>query len=415
MTNKKVLIIGSGAAGLSAAVDLARWNIDVDLLEKTHFPGGHAVQLSCKAVKECVKCGACLLEEKLAFALEHPRITIHTGTQITDISKGQRFTWNAEKQPSFIDPEACTNCGACLESCPWPGALVHGSSRHHSPFYAIREENCRYFKDQSCQRCREVCPEGAIQLNTKRKRHAGEADAVILTTGFKTFDPKDKPYGYGIFQNVVTNMELERMLRQNGAVFRPSDGRRPERIAFIQCVGSRDAKLGHLWCSKVCCGSALRMARFIKHRESDADITVFSMDVQTFGRDFQLVYAAMRETVRLVRAIPGDFFQTENDRLQFAYVDNQHPELVEEAFDLVVLSIGLVPNPETADLARMLGLSSPAGGFIDSARPPVTHGVFPAGTVKGPMGIPESIADAGSAAWQTLQYLQMEARGANNV
>jgi heterodisulfide reductase subunit A len=118
MTDKKVLIIGGGVAGLSAALDLAKFNIDVDLIEKSVFPGGHAIQFSCKATETCVKCGACMVEEKLADALEHPRITLHRGSQIEEITTGNKIAWTAEEMPAHIDPDACTNCGICQETCP---------------------------------------------------------------------------------------------------------------------------------------------------------------------------------------------------------------------------------------------------------------------------------------------------------
>jgi heterodisulfide reductase subunit A len=283
--------------------------------------------------------------------------------------------------------------------------LVRGFSKNHKPFYAINETNCRFFQDESCAKCREACPESAIQLEKTGNSSAGEADAVVLATGFSAFDPADKPYGYGVFKNVITNLELERMLRQEGIAKRLSDGQEPERIAFIQCVGSRDAKLKHLWCSKVCCGSALRMARFIKNRKPETGISVFYIDIQTFGRNFEPQYKEFQEAVRLVRAIPGDIFQVENDHLKFTYHESGKDEPEEALFDLVVLSVGLAPNPDTAGTAKRLGLDAPAEGFIGASDRATTNGIFATGTVKGPMSIPESIADAGNTAWQVLEYL----------
>jgi heterodisulfide reductase subunit A len=230
-----------------------------------------------------------------------------------------------------------------------------------------------------------------------------EADAVILATGFKPFDPQSKPYGYGRFPNVVTNLELERILRQRSIPVRPSDRATPERIAFVQCVGSRDEHLGHLWCSKVCCASALRAARLIKMRRPEIDITFFYIDVQTFGKDFQTFYDGARDEVTMVRALPGDVFVAAADRLRMAYFDPKGRQSREELFDLVVLSVGITPAVDNRALARLFQVTLEQSGFLPGFPGP---GVFSAGTARGPMSIAESIVSAGQAALQAAEYLR---------
>ena len=409
MADKNVLIIGGGVAGLSAAVELANLDLHVELVEKSNFLGGHAIGYACKAINNtCVKCGACMVEEKLQSAVFHPNIKIWTGSQVQNISKDHQFSASIRQKPLYIDRKKCTNCGLCLDRCPIDRAILQGFSKNNHPFYAVNKEKCLYFKDQSCTICKDECPEKAIDLDKKVSEHPIEADAVLVAIGFKPFNPKDKPYGYGRFNNVVTGLDLERMLKQSGRVKRPSDNMSPERMAFIQCVGSRDAKLNHLWCSKVCCGSALRMARLIKEKQPEAEITFFYMDVQTFGKDFEQFYRETKEDVRMIRAIPGDFYEIDDQRLKVNFVNNSTHETMEENFDLVVLSVGITPCEDVGTLSRMFETGSDEFGFLKTNDKGISvskNGVFTTGTVQGPMSIPETIADAGSAVWKIIQYI----------
>ena len=407
MTND-VLIVGGGVAGLTAAIELAQLNLRATVVEKGDFPGGHAIRFTCKATNACVKCGACMAEEKLKTAVSHPGITILPGSRVREIAKDGRFSTTIETSPRFIDPVRCSNCGICFDKCPF-GAIQRGFSAHHLPWYALSREKCRYVLDGSCTVCRDACPERAISLDKQAANHTVEADAVIIATGFQAFDPIDKPYGYDRFPNVVTNLELERILRRQGRVKRPSDGKIPGRIAFIQCVGSRDAKLGHLWCSKVCCGSALRMARLIKKRQPDTALTVFYMDIQTFGKDFKPFYDEAREEIQFQRAIPADIFPDEDDGLRVTYFDQPNRESRQEQFDLVSLSVGLLPGPDTAEIAQIFGLSVADNGFLDYEHAQADSGVFVVGTAREPMSIAETVAGAGQIAWQVHRYLNLQA------
>jgi heterodisulfide reductase subunit A len=409
MADKNVLIIGGGVAGLSAAVELANLDIRVELIEKSNFLGGHAIGYACKAINNtCVKCGACMVEEKLQGAISHPNINIWTGSQVQNISKNHGFTASIQQEPLVIDRKKCTNCGLCLDRCPIDSAILQGFSKNNHPFYAVNTEKCLYFKDQSCTICKDECPEKAIDLDKNASEQSIEADAVLIAIGFQPFNPKDKPYGYGRFKNVVTGLDLERMLKQSGRVKRPSDHMSPERMAFIQCVGSRDAKLNHLWCSKVCCGSALRMARLIKERQPNVELSFFYMDVQTFGKDFEKYYEETEKEIRMIRAIPGDIYETDGQRLKVNHADYHSHETVEEVFDLVVLSVGITPGEDIGILSRMLKTGPDEFGFFETGNKGISipkNGVFTAGTVQGPMSIPETIAGAGSAVWRIKKYI----------
>lgn len=342
MTDQRVLIIGGGIGGLTTALALARREIRVDLVEQEAAVGGHAARLACKATERCVKCGACLADQTIAAAVADPRIRLHTACRLTEIHRSDRYRYTLAQEPHPDRP---------ARTLP------------------------------------------------------GEADAVVLASGFQTFDPSGKPYGYGLYPDVITNLELERMLRTTGGLRRPSSGAEPARMAFIQCVGSRDATLGHLWCSGFCCAAAVRAARLLKHRRPSLAITIFYIDIQTFGRDFESVYARAREEVRFVRAIPADAFHGEGARLRLAWVETSVQGAVEEEFDLVVLSTGMTPRPQTATLAKALGLAPPAAGFMAGAGPHA-DGAFVVGTARGPMGIADTIADARRAAWQIVRFLE---------
>ena len=363
MADKSVLIIGGGVAGLSAALDLSRFGIGVEIIEKSDFMGGQAIGFSCKATDQCVKCGACMVEEKLKEVLENPNINYSLGSNIKKITNSKRFSVSLEKGPEYIDPQRCTGCGECFDKCPAKGAITRGFSKNNLPFYAINQEKCTHIEGKSCIICQDLCPEGAINLDKKEEELNTKADAIIVATGFTPFDPESKPYGYNRFKNVITNLDLENMLRQESRATRPSDNSPPKRMAFIQCVGSRDAKLNHLWCSKVCCGSALRMARLIKARQPETMITCFYIDIQTFGKDFELFYKGVKKDIRMVRAIPGDILKTEDDSLRITFADNTTHETVEEIFDLVVLSIGLTPCTGAKNVAKLLNIELAIRGF----------------------------------------------------
>ena len=343
-TEKQVLVIGGGVAGLAAAHALARGPVAVDLVEQAAVLGGHAVQYACKATDTCVKCGACLAESTLTRAAGNGNIRQWLGTRITRVERAERFKITVERTAADSPGTADTIM----------------------------------------------------------------ADAVVVATGFSPFAPSDKPYGWGRFANVVTNLELERVLRAHGKALRPSDQAPASKIAFIQCVGSRDAKLGHLWCSRICCGSALRMARLIQARQPDTEIAFFYIDVQTFGKDFQTVYDDTRKAVRMVRIIPGDIIPLPEDRLRIGYFDPALSQGVDEAYDLVVLSIGMLPGAGASQIGALLGLEPAATGFFtpagraDGTTPP---GVFAAGAATGPMSIPEAITSAEQTAWQVRNYL----------
>ena len=352
---KTVLVKGGGVAGLSAALDLAKMGVTVHVAEAAPFAGGHARVYACKALDECVQCGACLAEDVLIEASAHPDIVIHTNARVTHGKANGSFAATIEKAPARIKADVCTGCGACLAVCPEPGALEKGTSLAHKPPVKIRPDLCRNVADGSCRKCEEACPEKAVDLDAGPETVEMAADALVLATGFSLFSPKDKPFGYGRFENVVTNFELEAMLRRENKVVRPSDGRVPNHVAFFQCVGSRDGSLNHLWCSRTCCPSSLRMARWIKHRRPETDVLFFYIDIQSFNKDFEDFLQKAGQELTLVRAIPSDVLPAKNGSLTVNWFDK---EAKSRTFDLVVLSIGQMPRRDHKETAEASGAGS---------------------------------------------------------
>ena len=407
-----VLVIGGGIAGLTVAWELARLDVDVDLVEKSSFLGGYAIQFCCKAADECQKCGACSVEKRLLEVIQEPRITVHLKSQLKEISPNGRFSYTISHHPLCVDPQRCTNCGLCLEKCPVPGAIVRGYSKNNMPLYAVDEAKCLYFRDGSCRLCQKLCPEKAIDLDQEPHRISKEADAVVVASGFQAFDPVHRPrYGYGINRNLITALDLERMLREKGEVVRPSDNKVPEKIAFIQCVGSRDHQLRHGFCSQVCCGYAMRMAEALHYRHPEIEVAIFYMDLQNCGKNFSRFYETCKDHIRFVRFMPGDIFQGEEDQLVLCYANEQDGHAMRETFDLVVLSVGIMPGASNVGLADMLNINLDKHGFLASAdslddTSTSQPGVFLAGTAQGPKDIADSMAQAGRAARKVAHHLR---------
>jgi heterodisulfide reductase subunit A2 len=407
-TRKKVLILGGGIAGLSCAGHLSRLGLDLLVVEKNYFIGGQALNFFCKATDTCQKCNYCLVEERLTEIVHDPHITILTRAELGLVETSTEGTYSVsiQQRPAYIDPARCNNCGICYQTCPAmeDGAIIKGlpSSATH-PIYAIDDRVCLYFKDPHARLCQESCPEKAIDLDRPALNHSFQVQAIVVATGYSPFDPLSKPrLGYGTIPNIITAMELEKMIRVDGRVLRPSDHKPPRRLAFIQCIGSRDQEGDHLFCSRICCGYALRAGRSIKHRWPEMDLWVFYMDIQNFGKNFLPVYEKAKETLSLIRGLPGSINPAPEERIALGFQTEGGGPPQEEIFDLLVLSIGLMPSVKNKIWSELFQLPLNRDGFLDR---PNLVGIFPTGTTTGPMDIAQSIAHGGQTARQVAEYL----------
>ncbi len=345
-TQKKALVAGGGVSGMAAALNLADAGVPVVLLEKRENLGGYAGDYTCKAVEECVRCGACLAVEKAGAVADHPGIEVLLDAEIMELGRA-------------------------------PQTGRHGPVRYEVQVGAGGDG-------------------GSVRLIS--------ADVLILATGFVPFLPEGSPYGYGRIPDVITSLELEAMLKTRGAPVRPSTGEPPKRVAFIQCVGSRQSRGKHLWCSKVCCVTAIRLARRIRKSLPEGRVTIYYIDLQVHGQDTELLKDFEGEGLLLVRDMPAEIREEDGGLILVRY-DTAERKPVEEKFDLVVLSVGISPDPELDSLIRGLDLELGETGFLgpDVAE---SRGIFGAGTVYGPMSITEAVRSGGRAAGMAIQYLR---------
>ncbi|MFZ5447161.1 MAG: FAD-dependent oxidoreductase [Thermodesulfobacteriota bacterium] len=416
MNNQKkysAVILGGGIAGITTALELARLGQNVVLVEKTPFFGGRAAHFCCKATDACQKCGACLVEERLNALFMEPRITLMPHTELMEVSRENGlFRLVLKKQPEVINPARCVDCGLCYDECPAAdqGAILTTGITQNHPRYAVNPKACLYFQDGSCEVCQHICPPTAKAIDLTRPAKTIEliADAVVLATGYRPSDPKSRPhYGYGRLPQIITGFELEERLR-NGKGLKGPGGELPRRIAFIQCVGSRDKD--HPYCSQVCCAYTLRLARFLKHRVPEAEVTSFYMDLQEIGRCSLQFQAEARREIKVVRALPGDLHAAGAGHVKLRYLEEESGRPAEAEVDLVVLSVGIAPGEDNPALAAMLNTELTPDGFFQAANPGQRSqtsqpGLFLAGTAEGPRDIAGCIAQATVTACQVSRYV----------
>jgi heterodisulfide reductase subunit A len=394
---------------------LARLGLEVALVEKTPFFGGRAAHFCCKATDACQKCGACLVEDRLKALFQESRVTLLPHTQLTACSRDKGgFRLVLKQQPEVINPERCVDCGLCYEECPAAdqGAILRTTVTQNHPRYAVSPGACLHFRDGSCRVCQQICPPTARAIDLEQSEQIIEvlAGALIVATGYRAADPRCRPhYGYGRVSNIITALELEESLRRNGKGLQRPHGRPARRVAFIQCVGSRDQD--HPYCSQVCCAYTLRLARLLKHRLPEGEVATFYMDLQNVGRNSDEFHAAAHREIKELRALPGDLRATGDGAVALRYLDEETGQAVAATFDLVVLSVGINPGGDNAALSSRLGLELTPEGFFqaaDSRHRSLTPqaGVFLAGTAEGPRDIAGCLTQAQATARQVSLYLK---------
>ncbi|MBN2386041.1 MAG: CoB--CoM heterodisulfide reductase iron-sulfur subunit A family protein [Anaerolineales bacterium] len=357
----------------------------------------------------------------------HPNITLMTYSEVEKVSGYiGNFTVTVKRKPRYVNEDLCTGCGTCLEKCPWkkiPSEFDYGMSTRPAIYYpfpqavprvpVIDTENCAYFKSGKCRACEKFCPRGAIDFDQQEQHVEIEAGTIILATGFQDFDPrKETRYQYGTLPNVVTGMELERMINSGGPTngqVRMSDGRIPQRIAVLHCVGSRGES--HEYCSRVCCMYSLKLATLIREYVK-ADVVEFYRDMRAFGKDYEAFYTRTEEHgVNFVRFDNDLRVEPRNGHLAVLATDVYTGKEIEAPVDMVVLSTGIEPHADQQAVGAIFGVSRSPDGFFLEKHPkmaPVetaTDGVFLAGACQGPKDIPDSVSQGAAAAAAALSLL----------
>lgn len=414
MEKKRVLVIGGGIAGVTSALELAKNGREIFLVERGPCIGGHAASFCCKATDVCNKCSVCLVPEKMTEVWIHPQISLLTSSEVREI-KGEAGDFRVKilRKPRFVDPDKCTGCGICREACPvelpkainvpYPGAVP--------PAFVVDEDRCLRFQGKECTICQDTCPMGAIDFDQDSQEIDLDVEAAIVATGFDIFDAREKALlGYGKYPNVLTGMDMEERLLKDGAILLPSNGKPPQDVAFIQCVGSRDEHIGNGYCSKVCCKYAMRFSRLLQYQNPEVKITIFYMDLQTAGKGFGEFYEQCKENIRFAQGLPVEISQVSPDQLGLRYEDLSQGKIAVENHDLVILSVGITPRKDARNLAKTLGINLGDFGFFDTLTQVDTistnmEGIFIAGCCQGPKDIPESIAHSTQAALRVARSL----------
>ncbi|MGA7830983.1 MAG: CoB--CoM heterodisulfide reductase iron-sulfur subunit A family protein [Terracidiphilus sp.] len=414
------LIVGGGIAGLQAALDLADQGLKVLVVERNSSIGGHMIALS--KVFPTLDCASCITTPKMSSAAHHPNITILTNTLVEAIeSTDGTHRVRLMQKPTYVNFDKCIGCRLCEYACDteYPDPFEQGLGTVRAiavPFTnaipqkaVLDAEHCG-----TCGTCARVCPTDAIEFDQQPRSLTIRTDAVIVASGFQLNAVTLKPqYNAHRSKNIIDPMTLERLLAPHGPygrVLRPSDGKIPGSVAFVQCAGSRDESIGVPYCSRVCCMYAIKQAMLLSGSLPLADITIYYMDIRAFGKGYEQFFQnAKAMGISFVRGKVARIVPVEGGDLSLhveSTEDAVNP-LQEHRHDLVVLAQGMIAD---WNLSASTPVACASDGFV--ATPMLTAptrttapGIFVAGTAAGPKDIVDTIAEAGAAAMQVSQYL----------
>jgi len=439
VTNR-ALVIGAGVAGASAAVDLADMGYQVYLVDRAEIIGGHMAQLGKTfPVFECSNCPQQIhcsrfscVATRIGAAATHPNIKLLANSDVKEV-EGVIGSYKAKvlTRPRFVDESRCTSCGQCAEVCPVtvPNKFDAGMKTRKAiylPFpnatpsvYTIDRETCLFFKDGSCRKCQEICPENAVDFEQKPVEERYEVGCLVVATGYDIYEPYDLPnYGFGKYKNVITALQLERIIDSNtqilGELRKPSDGNTPESMTYIQCVGSRDVNKFE-YCSGFCCMLTLKSAVFLKEKYGDKlNINVFFTDMRANRKGYEELYRKAQQIgINFIRVKLTDRNVTEDQATKKLVVRavKENGEQVEVKSDLVVLATAAVPAQGSEQVARVFNISRGSDGFFMESHPKLkpidtpADGVFVAGGCQAPKDVPYSVSQGMGAAARAATIL----------
>lgn len=422
--NPDVVIVGGGIAGIQAALELAETGKKVYLVEKSPTIGGHMAQFD--KTFPTLDCSACILTPKMDAVMQHENITLLTYCEVTEV-KGYvgNFDITVKQKARYVDHDKCNACLACTEKCPGRGESEwdEGLAKKKAisiPFPqavpqkpAIDRNICTYFLKGKCRLCEKRCEQNAIDFEQQDTFINIKAGAVIVATGYDLMDTRPLvQYGYGRYPGVYSSLEVERLFNSagpTGGKVTMRDGKEPQSIAILHCIGSRD-KNNHEHCSKVCCMYSLKFSHLFKEKTS-ADVYQFYIDMRAAGKGYEEFYNRLvEEDVKFIRGKAARVTESEEEpgRLIVEAEDTLTAKFIRLPVDMVVLSPAIVPRSDAKDMARLFNLSSDKQGFFMERHPKLaplstmTEGVFIAGVCQGPKDIPDTVAQAQGAAAEAL-------------
>ena len=451
MKKESILVIGGGIAGIQASLDLAKRGLNVILVEKEPFIGGKSIFLSkiLPLCGRCLKkfnlnkrkyteqifanndCSICVIEPKIRELESYQNIRILNYSEVTEL-KGDvgDFKVKILKKSKFVDSKKCIDCGVCVEICP-----VNLKQKNKKDFdgrkainlpipqtiprtATIDKDNCLFLQKNECGKCKEICPTNAINFEIKDNILDFNVNSVIVATGFDVYNPIDmSEYGYGKFDNVYTAMEYERLTSRSGPtkgeLIIPPENKKPQSIAFIQCVGARDLNR-YPYCCSVCCMHATKEALLTNDLDKNIKTYIFYTDLRKCGKNFyEYVNRGIEEyNITYIRSKPGEIIENKKTKKLTLYYDEENIVKRLEV-DMVVLSTALIPSECSKGLAKILDIELDENGFFkikDKLQTPVDstkNGIFLAGFCESPKDIPECVAQGSASAGRVFEVLKL--------
>ena len=420
---RAALVIGAGIAGMNAALDLANQGINVYLIEKEPTIGGKMAQLD--RIYPTDDCGIWVLAPIMVNTYKHPNINLYTYSDIIEFNGiPGNYKCTIRKNPRYVDESKCTGCGLCTTKCPIkiPNDFDRGIGDRGAiyipfpqavPNYAVIDKTvCN-----NCKNCQRICPAEAVDFDQEPEYIDINVGAVIIATGYDEYPIMEtNDYNYGISPDVITQIELERILSPigptDGHVYRISDGQIPNTIVMIQCVGSRSVK-ELPYCSAVCCNVALKNAQLLKQEYPEMDVILFYIDIRTSDKGNEEYYRKIRDLgIRMIRGKVGEIVEDpDTKKLIIRAFSSLTGEIIKVNADLVVLSTGMIPSKGTAEIIDVIGLGTGPNGFLTeihgclSPQETTNMGIYICGCAAGPKNIPYSVSTALAAASKVATLL----------